>query len=318
MAFGDRFLRFPALFPRRIGGLLWGELDLDLEFSGGPYRFRGLDAAQKSLLEARFAGLCAGAPSVNAIETQVFRVDPTEFLPLDFGEGWLYTFDRDYRPGAVALAGVDFMALLDWQGQGGQLRGALFTAHSEGAELQCLAENYFRVLVAYRLLDLGGALLHSAGIISGGAAHLFLGPSGAGKSTISRLSLKSGRSVLSDDINALGLDERGRPIVQMLPFAGDLGRSAANGSDKSPLAALYRLSQGTSLIERLGKARALALLIACAPFVNADPFRSERLSQNLENLVKLFPTWQLHFELEKDPWPLIEGRNALVSAENMP
>jgi len=301
--FGEKFLRYPDLFPTRRSGEPWGAEAIVIDFVGGPYRFSGLGAAQVAAARERFGELCRRPEESPppAVEVALFRIGGGEFLPVEL-EGWTYTFDRDYRPGSVRLAGLDFVGRVEWTPE---LTGALWSSEEGGQAFQCLFENYFRVLVSYRLLELGGALLHSAGVVSKGRAHLFLGRSGAGKSTISRLSLESGRTVLSDDMNALCPDG-GVTMVEKLPFAGDLGRTPTPRR-AYPLASLNRLRQGPDAIRPVSTAESLALLIACAPFVNGDDHRLDQLESNLERLIRSVPSQQLTFSLDGDFWELLEG-----------
>lgn len=304
MAFGDSYLEHPDLFPARLAGEPWGKDALELDFAGGPYRFRGLSARQEEELRERFGPLCrpaAGPPAPGAIESQLFRLAESELKRPNL-EGTDYTFDRRPSETGVALAGWDFLARIELR----PLRGGLWTPEEGGGAFQCLLENYFRVVVAYRLLELGGVLLHSSAAVSRGRAHLFLGPSGAGKTTAARQSRATGREVLSDDINALRADNRGAVVVEKLPFAGEMAQEPTP-RQSFPLASLHRLKKGGHDRQPLRPAQILALLLGCAPFVNADPWRSDRLVENLEKLVRAFPAFELRFELDKDFWPLIEG-----------
>ena len=88
--FGEEFLEFPGLFPARIGGECWGEHALDVAFSGGPYRFAGLTEWQVEAVRERFGELATEPAGSGAIETQVFRVAPTDFLDKDT-RGWVYS-----------------------------------------------------------------------------------------------------------------------------------------------------------------------------------------------------------------------------------
>lgn len=309
MAFGETFLHYPDLFPTRRSGESWGDERLDIDFVGGPYRFVGLAPKQVEATRERFGALCLQTrEGPAAVETRLFRVGSGEFRSFSLA-GWDYTFDRDYTAGAVRLAGFDFLGRLDWRPE---LAGSLWTHVQEGAAFQCLFENYFRVLVAYRLAESGGVLLHSAGVASQGRGHLFFGRSGAGKTTLSRLALESGRLVLSDDMNAIcpGADEELR--IEKLPFAGDLGRMPGPRSSY-PLASLNRIRQGPNRVRPLATAEAVAALIACCPFVNCDPHRLDVLVSNLRALAQTAGAQELTFSLEGDFWNLLEPEAAVSS-----
>lgn len=306
MSFAEKFLQYPDLFPNRRSGEAWGEQALAIDFVGGPYLFRGLGTEQVEACYERFGTLCKKPEEVDSasIEIRMFRVSGKEFRSFDMN-GWTYTFDRDYTPEAVRLAGFDFVGRLEWAPD---LVGALWSSESGGAPFQCLFENFFRVVVAYRLLELGGALLHSACVASEGWAYLFLGQSGAGKSTISKISLESGRRVLSDDMNAL-CPRDGHTWAEKLPFAGDLGRTPTPRSTY-PVRSLNRLRQGQDNLRVLPPAQAIATLIACAPFVNSDPHRLDRLVSNLQELVGSLPAQELTFSLDGPFWELLEADSA--------
>jgi hypothetical protein len=195
---------------------------------------------------------------------------------------------------------------LDWAPA---LGGALWTSE-DGALFPGIFENFLRVLVAYRLVELGGVVLHSAGVASGSGAFLFLGPSGAGKTTLSRMSEDRGRTVLSDDLNALlpsSGPEPGRPRVVKLPFTGDLGERRA-AAPPSPLRGLLRLEKGADdALRPLSPGETLALLFACSPFVNADPHRQESLLTNLAGLAAAAPAQALTFNLDGRFWSILES-----------
>ncbi len=301
MTFGTFFLHFPDLFPGRRSGEPWGDRTVLLDVAGGPYLFLGLSSEQEDAVRGRFGSLCREGGEA-AVTTRVFRAPATDFLEIDT-RGWEYTLDMEHEPASVRLAGMRLMARLDWTPA---LSGGLWTSESVGEEWTSVFENYLRVLTAYRLLEEGGAVLHSAGVTDGEAAWLLLGPSGAGKTTASRLCLDRGASVLSDDLNAVHLGEGGVRLVK-LPFTGDLGeRSGA--STLVPLRAVLRLIQGKEDgTLPLTPAAALAALVAAAPFVNRDPFRREALLAVLERLARSVPAWELTFTLEGDVWAILQS-----------
>jgi hypothetical protein len=308
LSFGASYLHHPDLFPARLAGEPWGEAALELDFAGGPYRFSGLSRRQEEELRERFGPLCAGSagvsPASSPRETTLFRLAENELKRPDL-TGTNYTFDRRPAEKNVALAGWDFLALIEME----PLRGGLWTPEDGGLAFDCLLENYFRVLVAYRLLELGGVLLHSSAAVSGGKAHLFLGPSGAGKTTAARKSKSRGLPVLSDDINALCPQGEAEVVVEKLPFAGEMAQEPTP-RQSWPLGSLHRLEKGGHSREKLRPAQTLALLLSCAPFVNADPWRNPRLVENLEGLVRAFPAFELRTERDADFWPLIEAAPA--------
>jgi hypothetical protein len=308
MSFGARFLAFPDLFPARRAGEPWGDRGVALDLPGGPYLVSGLSARQAAAAHERFGALCAALPGRPAapatpasLQGRLYTAPESDFLPVDT-RGWEYAMDFAHEERSVRLAGLHLMARLDWAPA---LSGALWTSE-EGELFPGIFENFLRVLLAYRLIELGGAILHSAGVADGDGAFLFLGPSGAGKTTLSRLSEAAGRTVLSDDLNALLPDPRsGRPQVVKLPFTGDLGERR-EGSPPRPLRGLLQLEKGPEAALRpLSAGAALALLFACSPFVNADPLRRDRLLDTLAGLTAAAPAQVLTFSLTGRVWDIL-------------
>jgi hypothetical protein len=208
-----------------------------------------------------------------------------------------YFYDTDYSASLVRLAGWNFMAALAWRPA---LGGVLWTRNPDELTAYGVFENYFRVLVAYRLLELGGVLLHSAAVVAGGCARLFFGRSGAGKSTVSRMAAATGGQILSDDLNAV-VGEGDGLACQKVPFAGDFGRTRKGDELTYPICGIYRLKQGGALAVRpLSPADALAALIICSPFVNHDPHRADQLLSSLEAVVSRGEVGELTFSLDSD------------------
>ena len=301
MSFGGQFLRFPDLFPGRPAGEPWGDRAVTLDVTGGPYLVAGISAVQEAGLRERFGSLCRGAVDA-AVLLRVFRAPAGDFREIDT-RGWEYTLDLDPSPHGLRVAGLRLMARLDWTAG---LSGALWTCEAAGEEWTGACENALRVLAAYRLLDLGGAVIHSAGIAGEEDGYLLLGPSGAGKTTASRLCLDEGATVLSDDLNAVLPGEDGAQMVK-LPFTGDLG-DRAGAPASTPLRALLRLAKGSEeSLRPLSPAAALAGLLAAAPFVNRDPGRREALLDVLERLAAAVPAWELTFPLGARLWSILRS-----------
>jgi len=319
MSFGARFLRHPERFPERPRGDAWGDRELRLDLPGGPYQLLGLSAGQEDGVLATFPAARAAATGDAPIPIQLLRCTPDEFLPVDV-RGWDYGLDFDWAPAAVRMAGLGLQGRLDWRPDLAGLAGALWTHEDGGERFPGVFENFLRVLVAYRLLELGGTVLHSAGVVRDGAAFLFLGRSGAGKTTAARLSLARGAEVLSDDLNALAIggawggasggarSGAGVVVVLKLPFTGDLGERRAL-RPPVPLGGLLRLAQDSAdALAPLSRAETLACLLACAPFVNVDPHRRERLEQVLLALAAAAAprAFTLRFSLSGGFWSIID------------
>lgn len=304
--FGAGFLVNPDLVPARRSGETWGTREILLMLPGGPYRFTGLNSAQEEAVRHRFGAYCAAASRrapAESVDSVLFRASEDDFRTFDV-RGWEYGLDLDATPDSLRLAGLRLVGRIDWRPA---LLGALWTPDSGGQpSFAGIFENFLRVLTAYRLQELGGAVLHCAGIatLDGARARLFLGRSGAGKSTLSRLGQERGATVLSDDLNALMPGAAG-PVVEKLPFTGDYG-DTRTPSAPLPLAGLYRLEKSADDdLRPLSRAEAVACLLACSPYVNADPHRRDGLLANFLHLRP--PAWLLRFSLGGAFWPILDG-----------
>jgi hypothetical protein len=301
MTFAAEFLHTPDLFPGRRSGEAWGDRRIAIGIPGGPYVFSGLSADQEAGVRRRFGGLCR-EPEGPGIETRVFAAPATDFREVDT-RGWEYNLSMDFTPGSVRFAGLRLMGRIDWAPS---LAGGLWTPEGDGDLFAPILENFFRALSAYRLLETGGVLLHSAAVAEGDGAFLLLGPSGAGKTTASQLCLDRGGIVLSDDLNAVFPESAGAR-VEKLPFTGDLG-DRAGGPLRVPLRAVLRLEKGNEeRLVPLSPARALAHLVAAAPFVNRDPWREEALLSTLERLARSVPAYTAVFSLGGGLWDILRS-----------
>lgn len=296
MTFGTTFLTNPDLFPARRSGEPWGGREVVLDLPGGPYRFFGLNADQETGVLGRFGSL--RTTSRPAVEAPLFRASPADFREIDV-RGWEYDLDLDAGPDSLRIAGLDLLARLDWRPG---IAGALWTSVGAGDRLPGIFENFCRILVAYRLHELGGAVIHGSGLVLDGEGLLFAGRSGAGKSTVARMGLERGLAVLSDDLNAL-LPHDDTVRLAGLPFTGDLPKGE---SSVVPLRGLYRLVQDPEdSLHPLGKAEAVATLLACSPFLNADPHRRGGLFATLLALAERIAFYELRFSLRGGMWDIL-------------
>lgn len=314
MTFGEQFLAIPDLFPARRSGEPWGDLKLAVDLPAGPYYLEGLTPAQAAVVEERFGSLArpvTAPPSDrqrgDGVSLSVFRASGQDFLEIDTA-GWEYTFDTEHTPAGVRLAGLDMMARVDHDPSPG---AALWTHWTEGPGFLQALENVLRLFLAYRVFDAGGLVLHSSAAVVDETAFLFVGRSGAGKSTAARLSLEAGHGVLSDDLNAI---ERSVDAYRLraLPFTGDLSPAVARPGS-FPIGQLCRLEQYPSHeTTPLSRAETVALLAACAPFLNADPERSAALLARTAALAEALPACTLRFRPDAEFWgPLLEASRTL-------
>ena len=301
--FGERFLAHPDLVPARQYGEPWGAERIALRIAGNDFICAGLSLAQVNAIRARFGTLCdlAPIPQRTAVTLQVFRIAAEEFF--DGDRTWSYEFDLDYAPAAVRVAGHHVVALLEWKSR---LHAALWTCDDLKLVSHGILENVLRPLVAYHLLEDGGLLLHSGAVASNGFADVFFGHSGAGKSTLSRLGHESGRRVLSDDLNALRFVD-GELMAVKLPFAGDFGSRIDSTFDEVAVRGLYRIEKGPEPARRpLKPALAVAALLGCAPYVNANPHRQNQLLARLEEICAHRPVEVLTFAPNAAIWQFLD------------
>jgi hypothetical protein len=300
MSFGEAFLTVPDLFPARQSGESWGDRTLALELPGGDYLASGLAAAQCEALEQRFGAAARAPRGGEPASLRVLRAAPGDFQAVET-RGWNYALDTAHHERSIEIAGLHLMARLDWSPEP---RACLWTDRTAGGEFVQAFENVLRLYAAYRIFELGGLMVHGAAALDGEAAHLFLGCSGAGKSTVARLSLESGREVLSDDLNAL-LREDDAFVLRGLPFTGDLDPAAIRPGSFA-MRRFYRLVQHRQhALDELPTTERVALLAACAPFLNADPHRSEALLERAAEIARRIPAAELRFKKDADFWTLL-------------
>ncbi|WP_456448687.1 hypothetical protein [Thiolapillus sp.] len=270
----------------------WGGETLVLDFCGGPYRFSGLSRSQAQAAGQRYRHYLLPVDAESRVATHVRRLPDGCFRPIDT-RGWTYErMEYQYHPNRVQVAGLKMLARISPASPTEGYLGTSLDAHEWFPGL--VFENYFRMLTAYRLLALGGVMLHSAGILFRGKTRLFLGHSGAGKSTLSELAHQRDLGILSDDLNVL-LPAAGQVRVEKVPFTGTFAQSAEQRRSFD-LGGLFRLSKGhENAIGPLGPGEALTLLLSCSPFVNEDPYRFERLADNLTNILQHTTTRHLVF-----------------------
>jgi len=286
MGFGDDFLtpgeRFPAT------GEAGGDGHVVLELPGGPYAFTGLRRDQAASLRRYFGSwVRPGPPPAIAVELRMLRARPAAFL--EPRPGWReYRLDLEHRPAGVLVAGFYFLGRIGWE----PLTATLWTSQSREQPWLETCDNFLRVVAAYRLLESGRVLLHSAALVCGGEVVLFPGRSGAGKSTLCRRAGAAGWQVVSDELNVLAGD-----TVEQVPFTGDLERSEVPRLGPArPLAALCRLRKAPrDRLDALPASQAFGTLLAAAPYVNRDPYRQERLGDLLAAAVARHPAYTLSF-----------------------
>ncbi len=293
------FLNNPDEFPDPDEIISWGDKTIIIDFIGGPYRFSGLSEPQALALQSRFGDCCIPSCEENStvINTRIAQIDESVFREIDRANGYVYEhIDYSFKKLNVEIVGQYFTANLDLDNT---LSATMWTPLNEHPWFPGIVfENFFRNVVAYRLLELGGVLLHSACMVNHDKkAWLFVGNSGAGKSSIAEICSKAGYSILSDDLNAI-VPDGDKLYVEKVPFSGTFRRLHRRGS-RYPLETLCRIVKDkTNYLEPISNGEMLALMIANSPFINQDRIRQDELLANHLKVMQRCHSTTLHFNLD--------------------
>lgn len=250
---GTYMKKAPAAFLGRAG----------LEIAGFGFEFKSGQSGIISILKGRYG-------KFRAVVNKGFRLKVS-------GAG---NRQKPFKP-AVLLTGSrleigrgDFKSSLDLETGTGSLSAA--------ANEQCL-DAFLRSLISFLLMREGGFMLHSAGIVKNGKAHLFLGKSGAGKSTLSKIAAAAGVEVISDEINLLRF-EKGCFRAYGSPFWGEMRADGRPGS--WPLGGIHLLGKAReNRLSACSGAEALKLLLRCLVNFDKSPRAAELALKNASRLL---------------------------------
>lgn len=266
-----------------------------LTVSVGPIRVRveGMGDALFEAALARYGHFLSDAPPLHA-----FTVHGGASGYLEPSEDRFLRLEQASLPQGTTLLSHDFAA---WRlGPDGMLR----LSRSQDPEQSLRAvENYLRWIVADLALDAGGFVLHAAGLVRDGRAHVFFGASGAGKSTVASMSPEC--ALLSDDLVLL-LRREDAWRAATTPFAGTLPQEEKDPGTY-PLAGLYSLNQWprheVRTVESLAKG--VGMVLACCPFVAEPSARRDRLAPLVEECCRAVRPCELRFSKDPGFWQLI-------------
>jgi hypothetical protein len=289
--FGERFLREPSLFPRRISGEIWGEENLTVTLARDRYRIEGMSHAQAQSVRERYGARVSDAPG--DVTVRVFRAPQSDFRDIDT-RGWEYALDLAWSDDdAFTIAGMKLMARAELA----TMRAGVWTSIDDVEGFWGVLENVLRPLLAARLLANGGLLVHSAAV----CGWLLPSASGGGKSTIARMAVNAGLPVLSDDLNAIVRDGA-TLVLEPLPFTGDLLEHEVS-TTAEPLEAIVAIEKGDRDAARdLAMSSAVSLLVRCAPYVNQDAHRMPQLLERASEIAAAAARAVLTFRRDGDVW----------------
>ena len=162
-------------------------------------------------------------------------------------------------------------------------------------------EFFIKMVVSYGLYELGGFLLHSAGIVRNNKAFLFFGKSGSGKSTVSKLSVND--IILSDEI--VGLTYSGdKAVAHSTPFWNP-GWSRRI-QFVAEIGGIFRLVQDTRVfIEPIRPSLAVAEILASIPALPTNPDMCIGFIPMIEAMISRVGIHFLHFRKDNDFWDVI-------------
>ena len=199
------------------------------------------------------------------------------------------------RSGGIDITGYDFRASIPLEER--DTAGSLGVVNEDELACPSVVENVLRVFTAYKAVESGGVILHSAGLVFEEKAYIFVGRSNAGKTTLTRKAYKYGAKVLSDDINmVLPRTNQSGFNAHAVPFSGEFGRTLEHAASREsyPLAALVLLTQGELLrVTTAEPSDAVAKLLVGSPFVNMDTKQAPLLFDAVTDLAAQVPVLRL-------------------------
>ncbi len=277
----------------------FGDRSLDLKF--GPVRFRidGLAPNQAADLAGRFRPFLDAGTGAQRVTVRLELAEIDHFLR-EPAAGTVENYRLEHRRDEKGLAiwSYEFAGRLDLAT--GRARLAL--VEGEGARFDRGLENFLRVLTASYILDGGGFLLHGAGVVRDGEAHIFFGPSGSGKTTVTDLSPHD--VVLSDDLTLIVRTDRGYEAAG-IPF-GMAHHRVPGTTGSFPVAGFYKLVQAPQVRrEPVPYSLAVAEVAACLPFVMQEGAQVVIALDNLARALTQIPVYRLEFRKDPSFWGAI-------------
>jgi hypothetical protein len=162
-------------------------------------------------------------------------------------------------------------------------------------------EIFIRVDTAIRIFNLGGLLVHAAGLEKNGQGFLFTGHSGAGKTTVCRVSTDC--LILNDDMIILCPGFPGW-IMSATPFWNPTQVPPGTGS--VPLGMILHLKQAKKhKIENVSFPKAIADLFTHIPVIPQNPQQTSVILNRCVDIIKQSRVKELHFLPDSEFWKII-------------
>ena len=270
--------------------------DLTIDIAGLPVLIEGLTAALEAAALRRYRPfLTSGKPAVTVGVTYVEGPKP----------------EPEGDPQVERVAPGEYS--VRWGALSAQVSVRDQAARGELLENVYMLDSLLRISMSLLLLERGGLLLHSSGVMRDGRVLISFGPSGAGKTTVARSVPEA--DVLCDEVMALLPQPDGSVRAIGTPFHGDLGICAPGAG---PVAAIVRLRQAArDRLTPLSTAAAAREMLAATLFFCREPDLAGKLL-DIAAIVCKARTFSLEFQLTTHvPSFVFEhlGRNA---AETQP
>ena len=196
--------------------------------------------------------------------------------------------------GGIILGNSSKVGYFDYHAKQGTL-----LVQPEHVEAQ--VDYFLRAIYSLLVFLGGGVLLHSAGILSGERAYLFMGASGSGKTTVCRVS--EGKIILNDDLLIL-LPSPAGWMAFATPFWNPTQVRPSN--THALVAGIYKLVQAP-MVECLPMeiGMSLAEVLACVPLLTTSTVYGEQLIQRCFKIVTEIPVYRLRFLPDATFWNVV-------------
>jgi hypothetical protein len=272
-----------------------------IDISGIAVEFEGLPEALADRMSVDYAPyLSRPTGEGRPLKVRMCRSPVTYFVPPGFTQGReVYRMHTALEGGIFRTVSYRLASWIDVT----RREGGLALASGELDPAPRALENFLRSAVAWLAIDLGGFLLHAAGIVRSGRGYVFYGPSGAGKSTLAALDAEG--TVISDDLTIVMRGPSG-PVVAGAPFRGTYTQGAPV-SGTFPVAGFFRLRKDTRTHVSPDDGGCFADLLGNLPFVVDQLPGHPQIIDRVRGLVDESTLRSLHFRKDERFWSAIDA-----------